>query len=102
MNKFIEETEHDPDVGAGVLGIMFGVASDVTEKVLPLMHLMATRLGRNGPVCAKTVIAGVAARCHDAGDDRVRSATVVISTQQVEPLKAVRSMKVLGCCGLGI
>ena len=51
------------------------------------------------------------ARCQDAGDDRVRSAcgyidlrnihTVVISTQHVEPLKAVRSKKVEGYSGLG-
>merc|ERR1712190_268030 len=39
-------TKSDEDLGAGDQGIMFGYATDETEEMMPLSHVLATKLGK--------------------------------------------------------
>eukprot|EP00163_Fabomonas_tropica_P029213 TRINITY_DN618_c0_g1_i4.p2 TRINITY_DN618_c0_g1~~TRINITY_DN618_c0_g1_i4.p2 ORF type:complete len:334 (+),score=115.50 TRINITY_DN618_c0_g1_i4:394-1395(+) len=41
----VHETKTDDDMGAGDQGIMFGYATDETEQLMPLTHMLATQLG---------------------------------------------------------
>merc|ERR1712093_705668 len=99
------------DVGAGDQGIMFGYASDETEVCMPLTHLVATRLGKkltdvrkNGSLWwlrpdGKTQVTVEYKQNSDGSVEPLKVHTVVISTQHVEPLKAVRSKECEGYTG---
>merc|ERR1712164_8488 len=99
------------DVGAGDQGIMFGYASDETEDCMPLTHSMATRLGKkltdvrkNGKLWwlrpdGKTQVTIEYLQKADGSVEPKKIHTVVISTQHVEPLKAVRSKECAGYTG---
>merc|ERR1719394_2210371 len=42
----VHEQKSDEDIGAGDQGIMFGYATDETEEMMPLSHVLATQLGK--------------------------------------------------------
>jgi len=42
----VHEQKADEDIGAGDQGIMFGYATDETEEMMPLSHVLATKLGK--------------------------------------------------------
>jgi len=42
----VHEEKADEDIGAGDQGIMFGYATDETEEMMPLSHVLATKLGK--------------------------------------------------------
>jgi len=42
----VHESKADEDIGAGDQGIMFGYATDETEEMMPLSHVLATKLGK--------------------------------------------------------
>merc|ERR1719362_2330962 len=101
----------DLDVGAGDQGIMFGYASDETEDCMPLMHLMATRLGKtltdvrkSGELWwlrpdGKTQVTIEYVNKSDGSVEPLKIHTVVISTQHAEPSKATRCKEVAGYTG---
>ena len=83
------------DIGAGDQGIMFGYATDETETLMPLTHMLATQLGskltevRKNGVCdwvrpdGKTQVT-VEYKLVDGVPTPQRVHTVVISTQHSE------------------
>merc|ERR1719384_2587743 len=91
------------DVGAGDQGIMFGYASDETEQLMPLTHMMATQLGKrltdvrkDGSLWwlrpdGKTQVTIEYKQHTDGSVTPIKIHTVVISTQHAEPLKAKRT-----------
>ena len=93
----------DLDVGAGDQGIMFGYASDETEQLMPLTHMMATQLGKkltdvrkDGSLWwlrpdGKTQVTIEYKQHTDGSVTPIKIHTVVISTQHAEPLKAKRT-----------
>jgi len=93
----------DLDVGAGDQGIMFGYASDETEQLMPLTHMMATQLGKkltdvrkDGTLWwlrpdGKTQVTIEYKQHTDGSVTPIKIHTVVISTQHAEPSKAKRS-----------
>merc|ERR1712203_628274 len=99
------------DVGAGDQGIMFGYASDETEDCLPLTHSVATKLGKkltdvrkSGDLWwlrpdGKTQVTIKYAQKEDGSVEPQQIHTVVISTQNAEPGKAVRTKEVEGYSG---
>jgi len=42
----VHQNRRDEDIGAGDQGIMFGYATDETEEMMPLSHVLATKLGK--------------------------------------------------------
>jgi S-adenosylmethionine synthetase len=42
----VHQNRRDEDIGAGDQGIMFGYATDETEEMMPLSHMLATKLGK--------------------------------------------------------
>jgi len=42
----VHEQKAEDDIGAGDQGIMFGYATDETEEMMPLSHVLATKLGK--------------------------------------------------------
>jgi len=42
----VHQNRKDEDIGAGDQGIMFGYATDETEEMMPLSHVLATKLGK--------------------------------------------------------
>merc|ERR1712203_933136 len=99
------------DVGAGDQGIMFGYASDETEDCLPLTHSVATKLGKkltdvrkSGDLWwlrpdGKTQVTIKYVQKADGSVEPQQIHTVVISTQNAEPGKAVRTKEVEGYAG---
>eukprot|EP00562_Extubocellulus_spinifer_P008827 CAMPEP_0178496748 /NCGR_PEP_ID=MMETSP0696-20121128/14292_1 /TAXON_ID=265572 /ORGANISM="Extubocellulus spinifer, Strain CCMP396" /LENGTH=471 /DNA_ID=CAMNT_0020125071 /DNA_START=119 /DNA_END=1534 /DNA_ORIENTATION=+ len=93
----------DLDVGAGDQGIMFGYASDETDSLMPLTHLLATKLGKtltdvrkDGTLWwlrpdGKTQVTIEYHQHSDGSVTPLKIHTVVISTQHAEPTKAKRS-----------
>merc|ERR1712086_392720 len=93
----------DLDVGAGDQGIMFGYASDETEQLMPLTHMMATQLGKkltdvrkDGSLWwlrpdGKTQVTIEYKQHTDGSVTPIKIHTVVISTQHAEPSKAKRA-----------
>jgi len=93
----------DLDVGAGDQGIMFGYASDETEQLMPLTHMMATQLGKkltdvrkDGTLWwlrpdGKTQVTIEYKQHTDGSVTPIKIHTVVISTQHAEPSKAKRT-----------
>jgi len=91
------------DVGAGDQGIMFGYASDETEQLMPLTHMMATQLGKkltdvrkDGTLWwlrpdGKTQVTIEYKQHTDGSVTPIKIHTVVISTQHAEPTKAKRT-----------
>jgi len=82
----------DENLGAGDQGIMFGYASNETEELMPLTHLLATRLGYQLSQCRKNGVLpwllpdGKAQVTVEYEDDNGRMVpqrvhTVLISTQ---------------------
>ena len=83
------------DIGAGDQGIMFGYATDETESMMPLTHMLATQLGskltevrKNGTLDwvrpdGKTQVT-VEYKLEDGVPVPMRVHTVVISTQHSE------------------
>lgn len=83
------------DVGAGDQGIMFGYASDETEELMPLTHILATQLGARLTEVRKTGIlpwvrpdgktqVTVEYRNENGRPIPIRVHTIVISTQHSE------------------
>jgi len=42
----VHQNRREEDIGAGDQGIMFGYATDETEEMMPLSHILATKLGK--------------------------------------------------------
>merc|ERR1712176_1497869 len=96
------------DVGAGDQGIMFGYASDETEQLMPLTHLLATKLGKqltdvrkDGTLWwlrpdGKTQVTIEYKQHTDGSVTPLKIHTVVISTQHAEPSKAKRTEEQAG------
>jgi len=103
--------KEDLDVGAGDQGIMFGYASDETEDLMPLTHLVATRLGKkltdvrkDGTLWwlrpdGKTQVTIEYLQKADGSVEPKKIHTIVISTQHAEPEKAVRTKECEGYSG---
>jgi len=103
----------DLDVGAGDQGIMFGYASDETEQLMPLTHMMATQLGKkltdvrkDGTLWwlrpdGKTQVTIEYKQHTDGSVTPIKIHTVVISTQHAEPSKAKRSEEQSGADNRG-
>jgi len=91
------------DVGAGDQGIMFGYASDETECMMPLTHLLANKLGKqltdvrkDGSLWwlrpdGKTQVTIAYDQLADGSVIPTEIHTVLISTQHAEPSKAKRT-----------
>ncbi|KAI7726726.1 hypothetical protein M8C21_012707 [Ambrosia artemisiifolia] len=57
-------TKRPEEIGAGDQGHMFGYATDETPELMPLTHVLATKLGAKLTDAAKSVVAsGLARRC---------------------------------------
>ncbi|MES1920962.1 S-adenosylmethionine synthase isoform type-2, partial [Bonamia ostreae] len=94
--KSVHGGKQDENIGAGDQGIMFGYATDETKELMPLSHILATKLGlqltkarKTGQIPwilpdGKTQVTVVYEKKKNGSILPKRVHTVVISTQHVE------------------
>jgi len=97
----------DDNIGAGDQGLMFGYATNETEELMPLSHILATKLGmqltnsrKSGQIPwmlpdGKTQVTVVYEKKPDGSMEPKRVHTIVISTQHVEDVSNEQIQKEL-------